>query len=68
MPMTADSLNDVFVRVVFEEASRQHLEGIIVDGARDGDGEWLLDEQFTVFTTNEELVQVLGQECHVEVR
>jgi hypothetical protein len=68
IPPTGDSLNDIFVHIEFGEASRQHLEGIIVDGARDGDGEWLLDEQFTVFTTNEELVQVLGQECHVEVR
>ncbi len=66
--LTGDSLNETFVHVKFKDSPRKHLEGVIVDGARDGDGEWLLDEQFTVFTTNEGLVQVLGQECHVEVR
>ena len=68
IPLTGDSLNDIFVHVEFGEASRQHLEGIIVDGARDGDGEWLLDEQFTVFTTEEEFVLVSGWGCHVELQ
>jgi hypothetical protein len=67
-PMTGDSLNDTFVHMEFKDSSRQHLEGVIVDGARDGDGELLFDEQFTVFTTDAELVQVSGRECYVEVR
>jgi hypothetical protein len=67
-PMTGDSLNDTFVHVDFKDSSRQHLEGVIVDGARDGDGEWLLDEQFAVFTTDDELVRMSGRECYVEIR
>jgi hypothetical protein len=67
-PVTGDSLNDTFVRVEPGISSRQHLEGVIVNGEQDGDGEWLLDKQFTVFTTKEELVRVPGWKCHVEVR
>lgn len=67
-PMMGDSLNDTFVRVEFKDSSRHHLAGVIVDGARDGDGEWLLNEQFAVFTTDEELVRMSGRECYVEVR
>jgi hypothetical protein len=67
-PVTGNSLTDTFVCVETEDISQQHLEGVIVDGERDGDGEWLLDKQFTVFTAEEEFVRVSGWACHVEVR
>jgi hypothetical protein len=63
-----NSLTDTFVYVESEDISQQHLEGVIVDGERGDDGEWLLDEQFTVFTTEEELIRVSGWGCHVEVQ
>jgi len=31
---------------------------VVVDGERDEDGEWVLDGEFTVFTTDEELIRV----------
>jgi hypothetical protein len=42
--------------------------GVVVDGERDADGQWLLDGEFTVFTTDQELIRVLGWGCRVEVR
>jgi hypothetical protein len=68
VPVTSNSLTDTFVYVETEDISQQHLEGVIVDGERDDEGGWLLDEQFTVFTTEEELVRVSGWGCHVEVQ
>ncbi len=67
-PLTGSSLSDTFVFVETEDASLQHIEGVIVDGERDDDGQWLLDEQFTVFTTDQELIRVSGWGCHVEIQ
>jgi hypothetical protein len=67
-PVTGNSLTDTFVYVETDDISQQHLEGVIVDGDRDDDGQWLLDEQFTVFTTEEEFVRVAGWGCHVELQ
>ncbi len=67
-PLTGSSLSDTFVFVEADDASQQHLEGVIVDGERDEDGQWLLDEQFTVFTTDQELIRVSGWGCHVEIQ
>jgi hypothetical protein len=66
-PPTGNSLTDTFVYVETSDASLQSLEGVIVDGDRDEAGEWLLDGEFTVFTTEEELIRVSGWGCHLEV-
>ena len=39
-----------------------------MDGERDEDGQWLLDGEFTVFTTDEELVVVAGWNCTTEIQ
>jgi len=57
-PLTGSSLTDTFVFVETDDISQQHLEGVVVDGERDEDGEWVLDGEFTVFTTDEELIRV----------
>jgi hypothetical protein len=67
-PLTGSSLTDTFVYVETEDVSQQHLEGVIVDGERGEDGQWLLDGEFTVFTVEEELIRICGWGCHVEVQ
>jgi hypothetical protein len=67
-PVTGNSLTDTFVFVETQDISQQHCEGVIVDGERDEKGEWLLDEQFTVFTTEHEFIRVSGWGCHVEIQ
>ncbi len=67
-PLTGNSLTDTFVYVEADDISQQHLEGVVVDGERDDQGQWLLDGRFTVFTTEEELVTVNGSVCLVEVQ
>ena len=67
-PLTGNSLTDTFVYVETTDASLQSLEGVIVDGERDEEGEWVLDGEFTVFTTEEELIRVSGWGCHVEIQ
>ena len=67
-PLTGNSLTDTFVYVEADDISQQHIEGVIVDGERDEDGQWLLDGEFTVFTTDEELIVVTGSNCTVEVQ
>ena len=67
-PVTGSSLTDTFVFVETEDISQQNIEGVIVDGERDENGEWVLDGQFTVFTTDEELIVVSGWGCHVELQ
>jgi len=67
-PLTGNSLTDTFVYVEADDISQQHLEGVIVDGERDDQGQWLLDDRFTVFTTDEELITVNGAVCLVEIQ
>ena len=67
-PLTGNSLKDTFVHVEADDISQQHVEGVIVDGERDEDGQWLLDGEFTVFTTDEELIRVLGWNCTTEIQ
>ena len=67
-PLTGNSLSDTFVFVETDDISQQYLEGVIVDGERDEDGAWVLDGEFTVFTTDEELIKVAGHACTVEVQ
>jgi len=59
-PLTGSSLADTLVFVETDDISQQHLEGVVVDGERDQDGRWMLDGEFTVFTTDEELIRVAG--------
>lgn len=59
--IAGNSLADTFVFV--ESPDQQHLEGVIVDGEKDEDGNWLLDSMFTVFTTEEDLIRVSGWNC-----
>lgn len=66
-PLTGNSLTDTFVHVEADDVSQQHVEGVIVDGERDEDGQWLLDGEFTVFTTDEELIRVSGFNCTTEI-
>jgi hypothetical protein len=67
-PVTGNSLDDTYVFVETQDISQQHCEGIIVDGVRDDRGEWLLDEQFTVFTTEHEFIRISGWGCDVEIQ
>ena len=67
-PPTGNSLTDTFVYVEANDISQQHVEGVIVDGERDEDGQWLLDGEFTVFTTDEELILIRGWGCTVEIQ
>ena len=66
-PLTGNSLTDTFVHVEADDVSQQHVERVVVDGERDEDGQWLLDGEFTVFTTDEELVFVSGFNCTTEI-
>ena len=63
-PLTGNSLTDTFVHVEADDISQQHVEGVIVDGERDEDGQWLLDGEFT---TDEELIRVSGFNCTTEI-
>ena len=67
-PPTGNSLTDTFIYVETDDISQQHVEGVIVDGERDEDGQWLLDGEFTVFTTDEELILVQGWGCRIEIQ
>ena len=67
-PVTGNGLTDTFVFVETDDISQQHIEGVIVDGECDEEGQWVLDGQFTVFTTDEELIRVSGWGCHVEIQ
>jgi len=67
-PVTGNGLTDTFVVVETENISQQHIEGVIVDGDCDEDGQWMLDGQFTVFTSDEKLIRVSGWGCHVEIQ
>lgn len=67
-PPTGNSLKDTFVYVEANGISQQHVEGVVVDGERDEDGQWLLDGEFTVFTTDEELICVSGWACDVQIQ
>ena len=63
-------VTDTLVYVEADDGS-QSLEGVIVDGQRDGDGSFDLDAEFTVFTTDDnpggELIRVNGARCHAQI-
>lgn len=64
-PPTGNSLTDTFVHVEAPDHSAC-IEGVIVDGERDGEGGWDFDAPFTVLTTEEELIVCRG-DCYVDV-
>jgi hypothetical protein len=66
-PVEGSSLTDTWVSVEADDISQWGTEGVVVDGERDEDGEWVLDGEFTVFTEDEELIVVRGCSCTVEV-
>ena len=66
-PITGNSLTDTLVFVEAGDA-QQHIEGVIVDGEKDEDGQWVLDGEFTVFTIEEDLIRVSGWNCTTEVQ
>ena len=67
VPLTGNSLSDTYV---FAEASdgSQCVEGVIVDGQRDEDCHWDFDADFTIFTTDEEILVCHGYNCHVDIQ
>ena len=69
-PVTGNSLTDTYVFVEARDGS-QSLEGVVVDGPRDEDGDFDLEDKFTVFTTDGnadgELIVCNGANCHVEI-
>ena len=65
-PLTGNSLTDTYVYATAHDCS-QHVEGVVVDGEQDGDGHWLLDQDFTIFTADEELIVCHGHNCDVEL-
>jgi hypothetical protein len=66
VPPTGSSLSDTYVRAEAHDGS-QLVEGIVVDGERDTDGQWDFDANFTIFTTDEQVVVCHGYNCQVEV-
>jgi hypothetical protein len=65
-PLTGNSLTDTFVVVEAHDGS-QTAEGVVVDGQRDETGAWDFDADFTLFTTDEEILLCHGYNCHAEI-
>ncbi len=66
-PLTGNSLTDTYVVAEAHDGS-QIAEGVVVDGQRDDDGAWDFDADFTLFTTDEEILVCHGCNCHVEIQ
>ncbi len=66
-PLTGSSLSDTYVFAEAHDGS-QCVEGVVVDGHRDEAGQWDFDADFTIFTTDEELLVCHGYSCHVEIQ
>lgn len=67
VPLTGNSLSDTYVCAEAVDGS-QAVEGVVVDGERDADGRWDFDADFTIFTTDEEILVCHGYNCHVEIQ
>ena len=65
-PPTGSLLTDTWVSASSPHGT-ESAEGIVVDGECDEDGQWLLDQDFTIFTADEELIVCHGWNCHVVV-
>jgi hypothetical protein len=66
-PLTGNSLTDTYVMAEAHDGS-QIAEGVVVDGQRDEDGAWDFDADFTLFTTDGEVLVCHGYNCHVEIQ
>ena len=66
-PLTGNSLTDTYVVAEAHDGS-QIAEGVVVDGERDETGAWDFDADFTLFTTDEEILVCHGYNCHVEIQ
>lgn len=66
-PLTGNSLTDTYVVAEANDGS-QTAEGVVVDGQCDEDGAWDFDADFTLFTTDEEILVCHGYNCHVEIQ
>ena len=66
-PLTGNSLTDTYVVAEAHDGS-EIAEGVVVDGQRDGDGAWDFDADFTLFTTDGEVLVCHGYNCHVEIQ
>jgi len=66
-PLTGSSLSDTYVCATAHDGS-QIVEGVVVQGDRDGDGAWDLEGRFTIFTTDKELIVCHGYNCHVDIQ
>ena len=66
-PLTGNSLTDTYVVAEAHDGS-QTAEGVVVDGQRDETGAWDFDADFTLFTTDEDILVCHGYNCHVEIQ
>ena len=66
-PLTGNSLTDTYVVAEAHDGS-EIAEGVVVDGQRDEDGAWDFDADFTLFTTDGEVLVCHGYNCHVEIQ
>jgi hypothetical protein len=66
-PPTGSGVHDTFVSAEAGDHS-QCADGVIAGGERDETGAWILEEPFTIFTTDEELLVCQGYNCHVEIQ
>jgi hypothetical protein len=64
---TGSSLSDTFVFAEAQDFS-SGVEGVVVDGERDENGEWNFDADFTLFTTDGELLVCHGYNCDLEIQ
>jgi hypothetical protein len=67
VPVTGNSLIDTFVHAEANDGS-QAVEGVVVGGDRDADGQWDFEAPFRIFTTDGELLVCQGYNCHVDVQ
>jgi hypothetical protein len=65
VPPTGSSLSDTFVYAEAHDGS-QHAEGVVIDGDRLDDGSWDLAADFTLMTTEGDVLVCNGANCHVE--
>ena len=65
-PPTGSILHDTWVSATADNGI-ENADGIVVAGELDDDGAWLLDQAFTIFTADEELIVCHGYNCHVVV-
>jgi hypothetical protein len=66
-PLIGSSLSDTCLRAE-PHGGPQLVEGIVIDGERGADGQWVgLNSDFTIFTADEQVVVCHGHNCQVEI-